>query len=79
MTTVTVRFGVESVTKNFPGPVTVCDVRRDPNIKATLAYGDNVRTLMNGIALPDDAVLQSGSVVTIETAANQKAELVASC
>lgn len=72
-TQVTVRFGVDSVTRTFDHAVSVGDVRRDTGIKAALGYGDSVRCLMNGIALTDDALLPSGASLTIETAANTKA------
>jgi len=69
----TVRYGVDSVTRSRPGPVTVGDILSDRNLKAVLGYGDNVRVLISGVEQPLDAGIPNGASLTIETRANTKA------
>lgn len=70
---VTVRFGLNSVTRAMPYGVTVGQVRQDPNIKASLGYSDNVKLLLNAVELPDSAVVPNGATLVVETRCNAKA------
>jgi hypothetical protein len=69
---VTVRYGIDSVTRTMPGPLTVGDIKEDEDLRALLGYGDNVRCLVSGVEQPDDAGLHHGAVVVIETKTNTK-------
>jgi hypothetical protein len=70
---VLVQFGLQSMERHYDGTVTARMIRTDSNLKAGLGFSDNVRVVMNGVTLPDDAIIAAGSRVTIETAANAKA------
>jgi len=70
-----VRFGLQSMERHYSGTVTARMIRTDPNLKAGLGFSDNVRVVLNGVTMPDEAVIGTGSTVTIETAANTKAVL----
>lgn len=54
-------------------PIKIGDLRRNQDLRAQLRYGDNVNLMVNGVALPDDALVPNGSTVVIETASNKKA------
>ena len=69
----TVKYGVDEVTRNPSTPPTIGDIRQDDNLQATLGYGDNINLLVNGVAQGDCTLVPDGAVVTVETAANQKA------
>ena len=68
-----VQFGLQSMERHYEGQVTARMIRTDSNLKAGLGFSDNVRVVMNGVTLPDEAIVAAGSRVTIETAANAKA------
>jgi len=70
---VTVRYGVETYDKEFAGSPTIAEVRSNTSLKAILGFSDNVRALINGVEQPDDVRVPEGSVVQLETRANQKA------
>lgn len=71
-----VQYGVDYSDMDIMSGSTVADLRRDHNLKANLGFSDNVKFLVHGIELPDDAPIPSGSTIVVETKANQKAELV---
>lgn len=75
MQKVTIRYGLNSLDKTFNIPVTIRTLKLDTTIRAALGYGDNVVMLLNGVAMPDDAIVPNGATVTVETAANTKAVL----
>ena len=52
---------------------TVGEVKSDSNLKMLLGYGDNVRALINGVEVPDQAIVPDGCVLVFETRANEKA------
>lgn len=70
---VTIRYGVDSVTRTFDVPVTIRQLRQDANIRATLGYGDSVKFLINGVEMSDDVTVPNGATVSVETACNTKA------
>lgn len=73
---VTIKYGMDTIQKSMEAPVTIGTIRRDPNIRSVLGYGDQVRLMINGVAMSDDTTVPSGAMVTVETAANTKAVLV---
>lgn len=73
---VTVKYGLDNIQKTYDVPVTIGQLRADRSVKAGLGYGDNVRFLLNGVELGDDAVVPNGATVVVETKANTKAVLV---
>jgi hypothetical protein len=70
---ITIRYGVDSIQKTFEIPVTIGQLRRNTEIRAALGYGDNIKLLMNGVEMPDTAIVPNEGVVVIETRANAKA------
>lgn len=73
MQKVTVRYGVDSINKTFEIPVTIGQLRRNAEIRAALGYGDNIKLLINGVEMPDDAVVPNDGTVVVETRSNAKA------
>ncbi len=71
--TVTVRHGLESATRVFPYGVTVGQVRRNPNVLAALGIGDNMKILINGVEMPDEAIVPNGGTLFAEARCNAKA------
>jgi len=76
MQTVTVKYGVESFTKNYESTPTFGQLASDASIKAVLGFGDNVRTLLDGVEQPFANLVPNGATVRIETRANSKAGLI---
>jgi hypothetical protein len=68
-----VRYGVDEETMESDTPITVSAIRHDNNLRARLGYGDNVNALINGVTMPDEAIVPNGGLVVIETACNSKA------
>jgi len=73
MNDVTVKFGSEVISKNVPFGTTIGQLINDPDLRATLGYGDNTRALINGVEQPNSAVVPNGAIVKVETRANSKA------
>ena len=73
MKSITVQYGVDSVTKQVEEDTTIGDVQENDSIKAALGFGDNTKALINGIEQPPQTVIPPGAVVRLETAANTKA------
>lgn len=71
--TVRIKYGVEELTKSFTTTPTVGQIISDPNIKAGLGFGDNVKALIGGVEQPDTVGVPDGTTLVIETAANRKA------
>jgi len=70
---ITIRYGTDSMNKQFDGTPTVSTVLHSASVKAQLGFGDNVRALVNGVALDEAAPVEDGSIVVVETKANSKA------
>jgi len=64
MKTITVKYGVDEITKQ---------VEADFTFKAALGFGDNTKALVDGIEQNRDTVIPANATVRIETAANTKA------
>jgi len=73
MQTVTIRYGIESLTKTFTIPVKISDLRNNDDIRAALGYGDNVRFLIDGVEQSDNTIVPNGATVSVETVCNSKA------
>lgn len=75
-----VKYGVDVEPLESSTPITIGSIRRDEDLRAQLGYGDNVNLMIDGVTMPDEAIVPAGATVTVETAANTKAnefELVA--
>jgi hypothetical protein len=70
-----VMYGPDQQEHTSDFPIKIGDIRRSPDLRDQLGYGDNVNLMIGGIAMPDDAIVPQNSVVVIETAANRKAKL----
>lgn len=73
MKTITVKYGVDIVTKQVEAGMTIADLKENEGIQAALGFGDNINCLINGVAQCDDVNIPDGATVKIETAANRKA------
>ena len=73
MKTITVRYGVDSSTKQVEDDFTFGDVQESDSFKAGLGFGDNTKALVDGIEQDSDTVIPDGATVRLETAANTKA------
>jgi hypothetical protein len=73
MKSITVRYGVDSVTKQVEDDCTFGDVQENDSIKAALGFGDNTKALVDGIEQNRETIVPEGATVRLETAANTKA------
>ena len=73
MKTITVQYGVDSLTKQVDSSFTFGDLQESDSFKAALGYGDNTKALVNGIEQSRTTVIPDGATVRLETAANTKA------
>ena len=73
MKNITVKYGVDSITKQVESGLTFGDLQENDSIKGALGYGDNVKALVEGIEQNRNTVIPDGAIVRLETAANTKA------
>jgi hypothetical protein len=73
MKNITVKYGVDSITKQVESGFTFGDLQENDSIKGALGYGDNVKALVEGIEQNRNTVIPDGAIVRLETAANTKA------
>lgn len=73
---ITVKFGpANSTSFDAPAGATVGSVLSNPNLKAILKFGDNVRGVVDGVVQTSSSPLSEGDVLHIETKANEKGSL----
>jgi hypothetical protein len=70
---VTIKYGIQQITKTLRDGATISGLLSDPSVKAVLGFGDNVRALIDGQEMDGSAELSEGDFVVIETRANKKA------
>ena len=73
MKCITVKYGVDSVTKQVEAGFTFGELQDSDTFKAALGFGDNTKALVDGIEQSRDTVIPANATVRIETAANTKA------
>jgi hypothetical protein len=73
MKDITVKYGVDSLTKQVEDGFTFGDLQDSDTFKAALGFGDRTKALVEGIEQERDTVIPPGSTVRLETAANTKA------
>jgi len=73
MKNITVKYGVDSITKQVEDGFTFGDLQDSDTFKAALGFGDRTKTLVSGIEQSRDTVIPAGATVVVETAANTKA------
>ena len=73
MKTITVKYGVDQITKQVEDDFTFGDLQNSDTFKAALGFGDNTKVLVDGIEQNRDTVIPANATVRIETAANTKA------
>ena len=73
MKTITVKYGVDQITKQVPDDYTFGDLQDSDQFKAALGYGDKTKALVDGIEQNRETIIPAGATVRIETAANTKA------
>ncbi len=73
MKSITVKYGVDQITKQVEDDFTFGDLQDSDTFKAALGFGDNTKALVEGIEQNRDTVIPANATVRIETAANTKA------
>jgi len=73
MKNITVKYGVDSFTKQVEDDFTFGELQNSDTFKAALGFGDNTKALVEGIEQNRDTMIPQGAVVRLETAANSKA------
>jgi len=73
MKTITVKYGVDQITKQLEDGFTFGDLQDSDTFKAALGFGDNTKALVDGIEQNRDTIIPANATVRIETAANTKA------
>ena len=73
MKTITVKYGVDEITKQVEADFTFGDLQGSDTFKAALGFGYNTKALVDGIEQNRDTVIPANATVRIETAANTKA------
>ncbi len=73
MKNITVKYGVDSITKQVEDDFTFGDLQDNDSIKAALGFGDRTKALVDGIEQDRATVIPAGATVRLETAANTKA------
>lgn len=73
MKNITVRYGVDSITKQVEADYTFGDLQDSDTFKAALGFGDRTKTLVDGIEQDRGTAIPDGATVRVETAANTKA------
>ena len=70
---VTIRYGVNSITKEFGAPITVRDIISRQDIKAGLGFGENVTPVLNGDNVSLDTYVNEDDELLLEKQAAAKA------
>jgi hypothetical protein len=73
MKNITVKYGVDSITKQVEDDFTFGDLQESDTFKAALGFGDKTKALIEGIEQDRATVIPAGATVRLETAANTKA------
>ncbi len=73
MKSITVKYGVDSVTKQVEAGFTFGELQDSDTFKAALGFGDKTKALVDGIEQNRETVIPANAIVRIETAANTKA------
>lgn len=73
MKNITVKYGVDSITKQVEDDFTFGELQENDSFQAALGFGDRTKALVEGIEQDRSTVIPSGATVRLETAANTKA------
>jgi hypothetical protein len=73
MKNITVKYGVDSITKQVEDDFTFGDLQESDVFKAALGFSDRTKALLDGIEQSPGTVIPTGAIVRLETAANTKA------
>ena len=73
MKNITVKYGVDSITKQVEDDFTFGDLQESDVFKAALGFSDRTKALLDGIEQSPGTVIPAGAIVRLETAANTKA------
>ena len=73
MKSITVKYGVDQITKQVEEDFTFGDLQDSDTFKAALGFGDNTKALVEGIEQNKETVIPANATGRIETAANTKA------
>jgi hypothetical protein len=69
----TVRYGGDEHRVSVESTTTIGEIIANPNTRAVLGYGDNVRALVNGIEQSNATQISYAEELVLETKANEKA------
>ena len=73
MKNITVKYGVDSITKQVDDDFTFGELQDSDTFKAALGFSDRTKALVDGIEQDRSTVIPAGASVRLETAANSKA------
>lgn len=73
MKNITVKYGVDSITKQVEDDFTFGDLQESDSFKAALGFSDRTKALVEGIEQDRSTEIPAGATVRLETAANTKA------
>jgi hypothetical protein len=73
MKNITVKYGVDSITKQVEEDFTFGELQESDTFMAALGFGDHTKALVEGIEQDRSTVIPAGATVRLETAANTKA------
>ena len=73
MKNITVRYGVDSITKQVEEDFTFGDLQDSDSFKVALGFSDRTKALLDGIEQNPGTEIPAGATVRLETAANTKA------
>ena len=73
MKSITVNYGVDTITKQVEDGFTFGDLQESDTFKAALGFGDNTKALVGGIEQNRETIIPANATVLLETAANTKA------
>jgi hypothetical protein len=70
---VTIKYGLNSLTKDLETGATVADLVNNEDIQAALGFGENVDPLVDGQVVGGFTSLTAGDQITVRAKANAKA------
>jgi sulfur carrier protein ThiS len=70
---VTIKYGLNSLTKDLETGATVADLVNNEDIQAALGFGENVDALADGQVVGGFTALTAGDQITVRAKANAKA------
>ncbi len=70
---VTVKFGLNSLTREYEEGTTVGAIVTDPDVQAALGFGENIDPSIEGQVVGNSTFSSHGDLIVVRTKANVKA------